>query len=40
MNSMAGSPVSNSSYNSSDEASSYDPLSPEEQELLDFTNWF
>ncbi|XP_048358377.1 achaete-scute homolog 1 [Sphaerodactylus townsendi] len=36
MNSMAGSPVS--SY-SSDEAS-YDPLSPEEQELLDFTNWF
>nr|XP_057923589.1 achaete-scute homolog 1a [Doryrhamphus excisus] len=34
--SMAGSPVS--SY-SSDEAS-YDPLSPEEQELLDFTNWF
>ncbi|XP_042326796.1 achaete-scute homolog 1 [Sceloporus undulatus] len=37
LNSMAGSPVS-SSY-SSDEAS-YDPLSPEEQELLDFTNWF
>ncbi|XP_013881292.1 achaete-scute homolog 1a [Austrofundulus limnaeus] len=37
MNSMAGSPVS-SSY-SSDEGS-YDPLSPEEQELLDFTNWF
>ncbi|KAM6093639.1 achaete-scute homolog 1 [Chlamydotis macqueenii] len=36
MNSMAGSPVS--SY-SSDEAS-YDPLSPEEQELLDFTSWF
>ncbi|CAM4454514.1 unnamed protein product [Lepidochelys olivacea] len=36
MNSMAGSPVS--SY-SSDEGS-YDPLSPEEQELLDFTNWF
>uniref|UniRef100_A0A4W3IAL7 Achaete-scute family bHLH transcription factor 1 n=1 Tax=Callorhinchus milii TaxID=7868 RepID=A0A4W3IAL7_CALMI len=36
MNSMAGSPVS--SY-SSDEAS-YDPLSPEERELLDFTNWF
>ncbi|KAJ8262002.1 hypothetical protein GJAV_G00160980 [Gymnothorax javanicus] len=35
LNSMAGSPVS--SY-SSDE--SYDPLSPEEQELLDFTNWF
>ncbi|KAA0721017.1 Achaete-scute -like protein 1a [Triplophysa tibetana] len=35
MNSMAGSPVS--SY-SSDEGS-YDPLSPEEQELLDFTNW-
>ncbi|OBS74094.1 hypothetical protein A6R68_15369 [Neotoma lepida] len=34
MNSMAGSPVS--SY-SSDEGS-YDPLSPEEQELLDFTN--
>ncbi|XP_062839116.1 achaete-scute homolog 1 [Anolis carolinensis] len=36
LNSMAASPVS--SY-SSDEAS-YDPLSPEEQELLDFTNWF
>ncbi|XP_037099386.1 achaete-scute homolog 1a [Syngnathus acus] len=36
MNSMAGSPVS--SY-SSDEVS-YDALSPEEQELLDFTNWF
>ncbi|XP_044540795.1 achaete-scute homolog 1 [Gracilinanus agilis] len=36
LNSMAGSPVS--SY-SSDEGS-YDPLSPEEQELLDFTNWF
>ncbi|XP_075599000.1 achaete-scute homolog 1 [Balearica regulorum gibbericeps] len=36
MNSMAGSPVS--SY-SSDEGS-YDPLSPEEQELLDFTSWF
>ncbi|XP_033017427.1 achaete-scute homolog 1 [Lacerta agilis] len=36
MNSLAGSPVS--SY-SSDEGS-YDPLSPEEQELLDFTNWF
>ncbi|XP_062861688.1 achaete-scute homolog 1a [Trichomycterus rosablanca] len=36
MNSMAGSPVS--SY-SSDEGS-YDSLSPEEQELLDFTNWF
>ncbi|XP_069486025.1 achaete-scute homolog 1 [Ambystoma mexicanum] len=36
MNSMAGSPVS--SY-SSDEGS-YEPLSPEEQELLDFTNWF
>ncbi|XP_077356540.1 achaete-scute homolog 1a [Festucalex cinctus] len=36
LNSMAGSPVS--SY-SSDEVS-YDPLSPEEQELLDFTNWF
>lgn len=36
MNSMAGSPVS--SY-SSDEGS-YHPLSPEEQELLDFTNWF
>uniref|UniRef100_A0A3P8UZA2 Achaete-scute family bHLH transcription factor 1a n=1 Tax=Cynoglossus semilaevis TaxID=244447 RepID=A0A3P8UZA2_CYNSE len=36
MNSMAGSPVS--SY-SSDEGS-YDPLSPEEQELLDFANWF
>ncbi|KAI4803356.1 Achaete-scute like 1a [Dissostichus eleginoides] len=36
MNSMAGSPVS--SY-SSDEGS-YDALSPEEQELLDFTNWF
>ncbi|OCT87600.1 hypothetical protein XELAEV_18021297mg [Xenopus laevis] len=36
MNSMAGSPVS--SY-SSDEGS-YDPLSPEEQELLDFTTWF
>ncbi|XP_077450062.1 achaete-scute homolog 1a [Stigmatopora argus] len=36
MNSMAGSPVS--SY-SSDEVS-YDPLSPEEQELLDFTSWF
>uniref|UniRef100_A0A3P9KGD5 Achaete-scute family bHLH transcription factor 1a n=1 Tax=Oryzias latipes TaxID=8090 RepID=A0A3P9KGD5_ORYLA len=36
MNSMTGSPVS--SY-SSDEGS-YDPLSPEEQELLDFTNWF
>lgn len=36
MNSMAGSPVS--SY-SSDEGP-YDPLSPEEQELLDFTNWF
>ncbi|CAF87723.1 unnamed protein product, partial [Tetraodon nigroviridis] len=36
MNSMAGSPVS--SY-SSDEGSC-DPLSPEEQELLDFTNWF
>ncbi|KAF7693840.1 achaete-scute-like 1a [Silurus meridionalis] len=35
MNSMAGSPVS--SY-SSDEGS-YDPLSPEEQELLDFTSW-
>ncbi|KFO30286.1 Achaete-scute like protein 1 [Fukomys damarensis] len=34
LNSMAGSPVS--SY-SSDEGS-YDPLSPEEQELLDFTN--
>ncbi|OWK58297.1 Achaete-scute 1 [Lonchura striata] len=34
MNSMAGSPVS--SY-SSDEGS-YDPLSPEEQELLDFTS--
>ena len=39
MNSMAGSPVSSASY-SSDEGSSYDPLSPEEQELLDFTNWF
>ncbi|XP_067856095.1 achaete-scute homolog 1a [Heptranchias perlo] len=36
MNSMAGSPVS--SY-SSDEGSC-DPLSPEEQELLDFTSWF
>ncbi|XP_063301251.1 achaete-scute homolog 1 [Pelobates fuscus] len=36
MNSMAGSPVS--SY-SSDEGS-YEPLSPEEQELLDFTTWF
>ncbi|XP_070610944.1 achaete-scute homolog 1 [Erythrolamprus reginae] len=36
MNSMAGSPVS--SYSSDD--GSYDPLSPEEQELLDFTNWF
>ncbi|CAB1413850.1 unnamed protein product [Pleuronectes platessa] len=36
MNSMAGSPVS--SY-SSDEGS-YDALSPEEQELLDFANWF
>ncbi|XP_078511901.1 achaete-scute homolog 1 [Lissotriton helveticus] len=36
LNSMAGSPVS--SY-SSDEGS-YEPLSPEEQELLDFTNWF
>jgi len=36
MNSMAGAPVS--SY-SSDEGS-YDPLSPEEQELLDFTSWF
>ncbi|XP_077328275.1 achaete-scute homolog 1 [Lithobates pipiens] len=36
MNSMAGSPVS--SY-TSDEGS-YDPLSPEEQELLDFTTWF
>ncbi|XP_010564663.1 PREDICTED: achaete-scute homolog 1 [Haliaeetus leucocephalus] len=36
MNSMAGSPVSSSS---SDEGS-YDPLSPEEQELLDFTSWF
>ncbi|CAL8277330.1 unnamed protein product [Boreogadus saida] len=36
MNSMAGSPVS--SY-SSDEGS-YDALSPEEQELLDFTSWF
>ncbi|XP_037615734.1 achaete-scute homolog 1a [Sebastes umbrosus] len=36
MNSMAGSPVS--SYSS--EEGSYDPLSPEEQELLDFTNWF
>ncbi|XP_077121743.1 achaete-scute homolog 1 [Ranitomeya variabilis] len=36
MNSMAGSPVS--SY-SSDEGS-YDPLSPEEQDLLDFTTWF
>ncbi|XP_067906139.1 achaete-scute homolog 1a [Heterodontus francisci] len=36
MNSMAGSPVS--SY-SSDEASR-DPLSPEEQELLDFASWF
>ncbi|XP_074481281.1 achaete-scute homolog 1a [Sebastes fasciatus] len=35
MNSMAGSPVS--SYSSE---GSYDPLSPEEQELLDFTNWF
>ncbi|KAJ8366649.1 hypothetical protein AAFF_G00348080 [Aldrovandia affinis] len=37
MNSMAGSPVS--SYSSSDEGS-YEPLSPEEQELLDFTSWF
>ncbi|XP_038637244.1 achaete-scute homolog 1a [Scyliorhinus canicula] len=36
MNSMAGSPVS--SY-SSDEGSC-DPLSPEEQELLDFASWF
>ncbi|XP_063074150.1 achaete-scute homolog 1a [Engraulis encrasicolus] len=41
MNSMAGSPVSSSSYSSDAEGSpSYDPLSPEEQELLDFTNWF
>ncbi|KAG7248762.1 hypothetical protein CRUP_023866 [Coryphaenoides rupestris] len=43
MNSMAGSPVSSSAYSSnassSDEAS-YDPLSPEEKELLDFTSWF
>ncbi|XP_036431460.1 achaete-scute homolog 1a [Colossoma macropomum] len=36
LNSMAGSPVS--SY-SSDEGSC-DPLSPEEQELLDFASWF
>ncbi|XP_067392221.1 achaete-scute homolog 1 [Emydura macquarii macquarii] len=36
MNSLAGSPVS--SYSSDD--GSYDPLSPEEQELLDFTSWF
>ncbi|GCB65286.1 hypothetical protein scyTo_0004753 [Scyliorhinus torazame] len=36
MNSMAGSPVS--SY-SSDEGSC-EPLSPEEQELLDFASWF
>ncbi|XP_074076923.1 achaete-scute homolog 1 [Macrotis lagotis] len=36
LNSMAGSPVS--SYSSDD--ASYDPLSPEEQELLDFTSWF
>ncbi|KAL4612664.1 achaete-scute1a-like [Arapaima gigas] len=36
VNSTAGSPVS--SY-SSDEGS-YNPLSPEEQELLDFTSWF
>ena len=38
MNSMAGSPVS--SYSSSEEDGSYDALSPEEQELLDFTSWF
>ncbi|XP_069758406.1 achaete-scute homolog 1a [Narcine bancroftii] len=36
MNSMAGSPVSSCS---SDDASC-DPLSAEEQELLDFTTWF
>nr|XP_056703406.1 achaete-scute homolog 1 [Euleptes europaea] len=36
LNSLAASPVS--SY-SSDDASG-DPLSPEEQELLDFTSWF
>ncbi|KAG9339884.1 hypothetical protein JZ751_022197 [Albula glossodonta] len=36
MNSMAGSPVS--SYSS--EEGSFNPLSPEEQELLDFSNWF
>jgi len=34
--SMAGSPIS--SYSS--EEVSYGPLSPEEQELLDFANWF
>uniref|UniRef100_A0A8C4WVE9 BHLH domain-containing protein n=1 Tax=Eptatretus burgeri TaxID=7764 RepID=A0A8C4WVE9_EPTBU len=39
LNSVAGSPGALSCY-SSDETSSCEPLTPEEQELLDFASWF